>query len=262
MVGQDLMKMLLADQSLARTDAERESFAYGKTTRLTDLLSDHLPALPWFLRELRCALEDGSTHLDRVVSMLRVHPAVCENFVRIGSLAEPAQPIRLPLDHLVILLGKRRTWAVAVTSFVLSEIGSPWSTLTQKEVSDLSLKTAGNLLDRANQAEDEEPEQAFVRGALSIAGLLPMIDSCGLTDRVPDWVGTSPEAAQLQRELFGTDFVELNCWIRLLWGVEVDFSFASPTAADEPETKDRSIAVTAPVSDPVSRNLVIVPRGN
>jgi hypothetical protein len=260
MFGQDIMMILLADQGLATT--ERDSFAYAKTTLLTELLTAHLPGLPWFMGELRCALEDGSTHLERVVNMLKVHPAVCENFVRIGSMAEPAQPIRLPLDHLVILLGKRRTWSVAVTSFVLAEIGSPWSTLTQKEVADLGLKTAGNLLDRANRSEHEEPEQAFVQGALSIVGLLPMIDSCALTDRVPDWLGTSSEAVQLQRELFGTDFIELNCWIRLLWGVAVDFSFASPTTADEPVTKDRSMAVAAPVSDPVSRNLVIVPRGN
>ena len=252
--------MPLADQGLATT--ERENLAYSRTTRLTELLAAHLPGLPWFMQELRCALEDGSTHLERVVNMLKAHPTVCENFVRIGSKAEPAQQIRTPLDHLVLLLGKRRSWSVAVASFVLAEIGSPWSTLPRKEVAVLGLRIADELFARAQRSGDEEPDQAFVQGILSIAGLLPMIDSWGLTDRVPDWLGTSSEAVQSQRELFGTDFIELNCWIRLLWGVAVDFSFTSPLTAEEAATKDRCSAVAVPVSDPVARNLVIVPRGN
>jgi hypothetical protein len=194
--------------------------------------------------------------------MLQAHPAVCENFVRIGSMAEPVQPIRLSLDHLVVLMGKQRSWSVAVAAFVLAEISSPWSTLTQKEVADIALSNAGKLLDRANKSQNEEPEQSFVKGVLSISGLLPLIDSCGLTERAPEWLGTSAEAIQLQRELFGTDFVELNCWIRVLWGVAVEFAFAAPTGTAELAPKDRSTAVAAPVSDPATRNLAIVPRGN
>lgn len=229
---------------------------------LTELLADHLPSLPWFMQELRGALEDGSTHLERVVKALKIHPTVCDNFVRIGSMAEPAEPIRVPLDHLVVLLGKQRTWSAALAAYVMTEIGSPWSTLTQKEVADIALARAGRLLDKARTSGDEEPEQSFVKGILSIAGLLPMIDSCGISECAPEWLGTSKEAIEIQRDLFGTDFIELNCWIRVLWGVAVDFPFAAGTGIVETVTKDRSIAVAAPVSDPASRNLIIVPRGN
>jgi hypothetical protein len=262
MVGQERMMILLADKSLGRVAAECEPGAYARTVRLTQLLSDHLPRLPWFMREVHCALEDGSTHLERVVEMLRIHPTVCDNFVRIGSLAEPAEPIRLPLDHLVVLMGKQRTWSAAVASFVLSEISSPWSSLTQKEVAGMALKAASSLLNEARELDDVEPEQSFVKGVLSICGLLPLIDSCGLTGRVPEWMGTSPEAVQLQRDLFDTDFVELNCWIQMIWRVAAEFPFATPVQSLETATKDRSIAVAAPVSDPASRNLAIVPRGN
>src|SRR6266567_3771828 len=106
MVPQEPIMISCADGGVARPGLPKGKDDYVRTVLLAELLADHLPRLPWYLRELQCALEGCSTDLERVCAAVKANPVVCENFIRIGSMAEPAEPIRLPVDHLVVLLGK------------------------------------------------------------------------------------------------------------------------------------------------------------
>jgi HD-like signal output (HDOD) protein len=256
-----------AEGNQIKTDRSPDS-GYVKTQLLTEMLVDHLPRLPWFLRDLQSALEDGSTDLHSVCAALKAHPTVLENFVRIGAMAEPVQPIRTPLDHLVVSLGKQRTWSVALAAYALCEMTSAWSTAVKQEAGSISLALANNALARARMAGDENPEQAFVAGVLSVIGFLPLIEASGETNKLPEWLDASKEAIHLQREIFGTDFLELNCWIRLLWRLPLlapEETLAVQPAGSEPASsgKDEALVPVLPLvaNDAAARNLVLVSRG-
>jgi HD-like signal output (HDOD) protein len=240
---------------------------YVRSVLLTELLADHLPRLPWFLKNLQCALEDSSTVLEKVCTALEAHPRICADFIRIGCMAEPAHPIVVAVDQLVVLLGKRRVWTTAVAAFLLHELNSTWSNAAQKEVASIGLGLASNALAMARAVEDTSLEQAYVSGILSIAGLLPLLYLSGVTDQVPDWLDVSPEAAQKQRELFGTDFLELGLWARLLWklplencGTEVRCEPA-PVLSHFPLLPKDLYSPVAGNSGSESRNLVLVSKG-
>ncbi len=241
---------------------------YMKTQLLTELLVDHLPRLPWFLRDVQSALEDGSTDLYSVCGALKAHPAILENFVRIGAMAEPAQPIRMPLDHLVVLLGKQRTWSVALAAYVLAEMTSAWATAARQEAGSIGLALANNALARARMVDAEAPEQAFAAGVLSVIGFLPLLEASGETNCLPEWLDSSKEAIHLQREIFGTDFLELNCWIRLLWRLpllapEQTVAVEPVRSETEPVAEDEALLQVLPfvANDAAARNLVLVSRG-
>jgi HD-like signal output (HDOD) protein len=241
---------------------------YTRTVLLTELLADHLPHLPWFLRDLQCALEDSSTVLERVCTALEAHPRICANFIRIGCMAEPAQPISIPIDQLVVLLGKRRVWTTAVAALLLHELNSTWSNTAQKQAASIGLARANTALALARAAEDPFLEQAYVSGILAVAGLLPLLYLSGVTDHVPDWLDLSPEAVQKQREIFGTDSLELGRWARLLWklplensGTEVMCESAPALSYFQTLPKDSPRPVAALNSGAESRNLVLVLKG-
>jgi hypothetical protein len=183
-------------------------------------------------------------------------------------MVEPAQPIVVPVDQLVVLMGKRRVWTTAVAAFLLHELNSPWSNAAQKEVASIGLERGNKALAIARAAEDTFPEQAYVSGILSIAGLLPLLYLSGVTDRIPDWLDVSPEAAQKQRELFGTDFLELGLWVRLLWklplencGTEVMCEPAPALSHFPLSPKDLYSPVAGLNSGSESHNLVLVSKG-
>lgn len=241
---------------------------YERTILLTELLADHLPRLPWFLKNLQCALEDSSTVLEKVCTALEAHPRICADFIRIGCMAEASQPIMIPVDQLVVLLGKRRVWTTAVAAFLLHELNSTWSNHAQKEVASIGLKRAHKALAMARAAEDASPEQAYVSAILSIAGLLPLLYLSGVTDQVPDWLDVSPEAAQKQRETFGTDFLELGRWARLLWRLPLTDCGTEAICEPAPALlhlpllpKDLYLPVTAMNSGSESRHLKLVSKG-
>ena len=83
--------MSCADGGFVRPGLPRGEDDYVRTVLLTELLADYLPRLPWYLRELQCALEVCSTDLEKVCVTLKTNPAICENFVHIGNMAEPAE---------------------------------------------------------------------------------------------------------------------------------------------------------------------------
>jgi HD-like signal output (HDOD) protein len=241
---------------------------YVRSVLLTELLADHLPRLPWFLKNLQCALEDSSTVLEKVCTALEAHPRICADFIRIGCMMEPAQPIVVPVDQLVVLLGKRRVWTIAVAAFLLHELNSTWSNAAQKEVASIGLGLASNALAMARAAEDTSPEQAYVSGILSIAGLLPLLYLSGVTDQVPEWLDVSSEAAQKQREIFGTDFLELGRWARLLWnlplencGTEVMCEEAPALSHSPLSPKDKYSPAATLSSGSENRTLVLVAKG-
>lgn len=241
---------------------------YTRTVLLTELLTDHLPRLPWFLRNLQCALEDSSTVLERVCTALEAHPRICADFIRIGCMVEPAQPISIPVDQLVVLLGKRRVWTTAVAAFLLHELNSTWSNTAQKQAASIGLARANTALAMARAAEDPFLEQAYVFGILAVAGLLPLLYLSGVTDHVPDWLDLSPEAVQKQREIFGTDSLELGRWARLLWKLPLENSGMDVMCEPAPALpyspilpKDLHRPVAALNSGPESHNLVLVSKG-
>ena len=239
---------------------------YVQTLRLTEMLVDHLPRLPWFLRELQSILEDGSTDLEAACAVLKAHPAVCENFMRIGAMAEPAQPIRIPVDHVIVLLGKQRVWSTALAAYLLTELSSPWTTPAKREAGNIGLAYANREFARARMNDDEAPEQAYVSGLLSVAGLLPLIEASSATDSLPQWLDATKEAICEQRQVFGTDFVELNCWIRLLWRLPLlpmEQALALPVVARRPATVvvENVVPVSPVVADAAARNLVLISRG-
>jgi HD-like signal output (HDOD) protein len=228
---------------------------------LTELLADHLPHFPWYLRDLQCALEVCSTDLERVCSALKASPTVCENFIRIGSMAESAEPICLPIDHLVVLLGKQRVWTVAVSAFLLTEIDSTWSTVAKKAVARLALTRASNAAARA-KIDDGDADQAYAAGVLSVAGLLLLVEASGITDHVPEWIEVSAEAIEKQRELFGTDFLELDRWIRVIWRLPLEMVYSTAELAPpQPFGKENTYPVVLQGGDQGTRNLVLVSRG-
>jgi HD-like signal output (HDOD) protein len=251
-----------ADGGVVRPGTPRGADDYVRTVVLTELLADHLPRLPWYLRDLQCALEGCSTDLQRVCTALRASPTICENFIRIGSMAEPAEPICLPVDHLVVLLGKQRVWTVAIAAFLLTEIDSRWSSAAKKEVANLALKRANHAVAAAKAADDETPDQAYVAGILSVAGLLPLVEASGVADHAPEWIEVAAEAVTKQRELFGTDFLEIDRWIRVIWRLPLDMPYAfTDRLPSPPRAKERSSVVPPQAFDQEARNLVLVSRG-
>lgn len=241
---------------------------YVRTVLLTQLLADHLPQLPWFLRNLQCTLEDCSTVLENVCSALEAHPRICAGFVRIACMAELAQPVTAPIDQLVVLLGKQRAWTTAMAAYVLHELNSTWSNPAQKQVASIGIIRANKALVEARACEDPAAEQSYVAGILSIAGLLPLVNLKGGMDAAPDWVGVSSEAVQKQREIFGTDFLELGRWVRLLWKLPLEDSYTEVMAEPTPVLsysqtlpKDMYSPLAALNSGLESRNLVLVSKG-
>jgi HD-like signal output (HDOD) protein len=187
---------------------------YARTMLLTEFLADHLPQLPWYLRNLQCALEDTSTDLEKVCAAIETQPQVRANFIRIGGIAEPGRLCHLELEHLVILLGKQRVWTTAVAAYLLNELNGTWSNAAKKEAAAIALVEANQRL--AGRTHDA-PEQAYVEGLLSVLGLVPLIDANCLDDEVPEWLEISPDAVRMQRKMLGMDCLELSRWIRLLW---------------------------------------------
>ena len=137
-------------------------------------------------------------------------------------MAEPVQPIVVPVDQLVVMLGKNRVWTTAMAAFLLHELNSNWSSRAQKEVASIAVARAYKALVTAREDDDQAPEAAYVAGILSIIGLMPLLHLSGETDYVPDWLDLSTEAAGKQREIFGTDFLEIGRWARLLWKLPLD----------------------------------------
>jgi HDOD domain-containing protein len=239
---------------------------YDRTLKLTEMLVDHLPRLPWFLRELQSILEDGSTDLEAACAVLKAHPAVCENFMRIGAMSEPAQPIRIPVDHVIVLLGKQRVWTTALAAYLLTELSSSWTTAARQEAGNIGLAYANRELARARMDNNETPEQAYAHGLLSVAGFLPLIEASGETDCAPPWLDATKEAICEQREIFGTDFLELNCWIRLLWRLPLlpaEQALALPVGSRRPAAVvvEKVVPVSPVIADAAVRNLVLVSRG-
>jgi HD-like signal output (HDOD) protein len=242
---------------------------YVRTVLLTELLADHLPRLPWFLRNLQCALEDSSTVLEKVCAALEVHPRICSDFIRISCMAEPAQPIAVPIDQLVVLLGKDRVWTTVIAAFLLHELNSTWSSRAQKEIASIAVAHAYKALAAAGENnENQAPEQAYVSGILSIIGLMPLLHLSGETDHVPDWLDVSAEAAKKQQDIFGTDFLEIGRWARLLWKLPLDDANPEVMFQSSPELsysqtlpKDIYSPVAAMNSGNESRNLVLVSKG-
>ncbi|HZU30291.1 MAG TPA: hypothetical protein VFB79_04195 [Candidatus Angelobacter sp.] len=242
---------------------------YVRSVLLTELLADHLPRLPWFLRNLQCTLEESSTVLENVCKALEAHPAVCTNFVRIACMAEPAQPIFPQLDQIVIMLGKERVWNTAVAAYLLVDLNSTWSTIPKRAVAMAGLAKGDDAFVKACNAGEPAAEQAYVSGILSIVGLLPLLNVSGVTDRVPDWLGTSSVAIDKQRETFGTDFLELDRWVRLLWKLPLDKIYVHSSAkpvleASNPVAQQKEFVspVAVPAVEAGVRNLVLISRGN
>ncbi len=237
---------------------------YVRTVLLTELLTDHLPRLPWYLWELQCVLEAGSTDLEKVCVAIKVNPAVCENFIRIGSMAEPAEPIRLPLDHLIVLLGKERVWTVAVAAFLLTQIDNNWSSMAKREVASIAMARANMAVVRAKAAnEDVALDQAYAAGILSVIGLLPLVEASGVADHAPEWMKVAAEAIDKQREIFGTDFLELDRWVRMIWRLPLDMSCAAAEPASPQMYATEHACPVKPLSNEQRiRNLVLVSRGS
>jgi HD-like signal output (HDOD) protein len=256
------------DHGIALSGALKGKDDYVRSVLLTELLADHLPRLPWFLRNLQCALEDSSTVLENVCTALEAHPSVRANFLRIACMAEPAQPIYPLIDQIVVVLGKERVWSTAIAAYLLNELNSTWSTIAKKAVAAIGMAHGNDAFMKACSAGDPGAEQAYVSGVLSIAGLLPLMDVSGATDKVPDWLGTSLEAIEKQHEIFGTDFLELDRWVRLLWKLPLDKVYAQTAAKPVLEApysavpqKEFFTPVTAPNAEAGSRNLVLISRG-
>src|SRR5260221_269450 len=244
-----------------RLGVPKGSDDYVRTVLLTELLADHLPHLPWYLRDLQCALEGCSTDVEGVCAARRATPRVCENFTRTVSWAEPAEPICLPIDHLVVLLGKQRAWTVAVAAFLLSEIDSTWASVAKKEVAKLALRHASNAAARA-KIEDGDADQAYAAGVLSVAGLFPLVEASGIADHVPEWIGVSAEAIEKQRELFGTDFLEIGRWIGVIWRLPLEMTYSTvELTTSQPLGKENPYPVVLQVLGQGARNLVLVSRG-
>jgi len=258
---QEPIMMLCADGGAVRPGLPKGKDDYVRTVLLTELLADCLPRLPWYLRELQSALEAGSTDLEKVCLALKVNPAICENFARIGCMAEPAEPIRMPLDHLVVLLGKQRVWTVAVAAFLLTEIDNNWSSVAKREVASIALARANAAVVRAKADEDVALDQVYAGGVLSVIGLLPLVEASGVTDHAPEWIEVAAEAIDKQREVFGTDFLELDRWVRMIWRLPMEMSYAvaEPVSVQPyvPEHASKPLG-----SDQGIRNLVLVSRGS
>jgi hypothetical protein len=241
---------------------------YVHAVLVTELLADHLPRLPWFLRNLQCALEESSTELAKVCAALEMHPRICAEFMRIACLAEPAQPITASTDQLVILLGKRRVWTSVVAAYLVHELNSTWSNTAQKKAFSIGWGRSNKALANAYASNAPAPEQAYVSGILSIVGLLPLISLSGVTDQVPDWLGVSPQAMEKQREAFRTDFLELGRWACLLWRLPLESAYVEKVTDPSPdlfhsqllpkEEYSPAVALSA-ASD--SRSLILVSRG-
>lgn len=241
---------------------------YTRSVILTELLADHLPRLPWFLKNLQCALDDSSTVLEKACAALEVHPRICADFIRISCLAERVQPISVAVDQLVVLLGKERVWATAIAAFLLHELNSSWSSQAQKAVASIAITRANNALVLAGEMEDSDPEQAYVSEILSVIGLLPLLHFCNEEDQLPDWLDVSADAVQKQREVVGTDFLELGRWARLLWKLplenstpEVMFQSSQAVSYSQILPKDIYSPLAALNTGSESRNLVLVSKG-
>ena len=199
--------------------SQSEGSGYLRTLFLTELLTRHLPRMPWYLLELQGALEDRSTDLEKVCTALQRSPAICESFVKLACIAQKARPIRIALDHLVVMLGKQRSWETSVAAFFLTEVGRPWTNAGMKKVAAIAIAQATQALAEAEMTDAEEPGDAYTRALLSVVGLVPLVDAAAATDMAPEWVDITPEALQKQQERFGTDYVELTRWIKLMWQV-------------------------------------------
>jgi hypothetical protein len=241
---------------------------YVRAVLLTELLADHLPRLPWFLRNLQCALEDSSTVLEKVCAALEVHPRICADFIRLACIAEPAQPITVPVDQLIVLLEKDRVWTTVIAAFLLHELNSTWSTRAQKEVASIAVTRANNALAMASEDEDLAQQEAYISGILSIIGLLPLLHLSSESDFVPDWLDVSADAVQKQREFFGTDFLELGRWAQLLWKLpledpdtQVMFDQSPALSYSQILPKDLYSPVAALSSGAENRSLILISKG-
>lgn len=253
---------------IALTGAIKDKDDYTRAVLLTELLADHLPQLPWFLRNLQCALEDSSTVLEKVCAALESHPRIYADFIRIACIAEPAHPIAMPVDQLVVLMGKDRVWTTAIAAFLLHELNNTWSSVAQKEIAAIAIMRANAALATADLDDDLAIQQAYVSGILSIIGLLPLLHFSGETERIPEWLNLSDEAAQQQREKFGADFLELGRWAQFLWrlpldGLDAEASFEqAPTLSYSQILPKDEYSPLALNSSSENRNLVLVPKGN
>lgn len=192
---------------------------HARTMYLTGLLLDHLTPFPRPLQQLQNVLEDPSTDLQKACEALEADPLLCANFRNIAVMAEPSEP-NTTLDQWIVLLGKQRTWSVAVAAFVLEQIDGEFAPPALKKLGGLARQRGASALQVALLTEDEAPEQAWAFGVLSVIGLLPLIDIASPADNAA-WIGLSPEATARQREQFGTDGLELYQWISLLWRLPI-----------------------------------------
>lgn len=241
---------------------------YVRSVLLTELLADHLPRLPWFLKNLQCALDDSSTVLEKVCAALQVHPRICADFIRLSCMAERVQPIAVAVDQLVVLLGKERVWNTAIAAYLLHELNSSWSSRAQRAVASIAVTRASNALVLSGEEEESDSQQAYVAEILSIIGLLPLLHFSGDEDQLPEWLDISADAVQRQREIFGTDSLELGRWARLLWKLplenpnpEVMFKVPQAVSYSQILPKDLYSPLAALNAGSESRNLVLVSKG-
>jgi HD-like signal output (HDOD) protein len=150
---------------------------------------------------------------------------------------------------------------VAVAAFLLTEIDSTWASVAKKAVARLALTRASTAA-AWTKIDDGDVDQAYAAGVLSVAGLLPLVDASGITDHVPEWIEVSAEAIEKQRELFGTDFLEIDRWISVIWRLPLEMPYSNAKfAPSQPFGNENAYPIVLQSGDQGTRNLVLVSRG-
>jgi HD-like signal output (HDOD) protein len=180
------------------------------------LLSDHLPHLPFWWKQLDGVMNAGTIELTRAVELIAYDPAFCAEFVRICRLAELPSPDDR-LDNFVVWLGKERTRAVMIGALLTSYLATHEGPVLQEYARRIE-RLASMTYRLAMASADINPQEAYVAGLVHHAGTLPLLHTIDPgAELSPAWLDFSLESLTAQWLLFGTDSIELGQAIALLW---------------------------------------------
>jgi len=217
----------------------------SRRLRLLASLSDGLPTLPAYVFELNTLLSADPVNLKQAAEVIRTDPSLTAQMLRICNSAFLGLREKVKsIDHAVILLGAERLRTLVLTCSLLEYVGHNAASEDIQSFWQHSFLTATLSERLARGVGYPQPEQAYLAGLLHDLGALPLLLFSSSHKR--DEEGASPsrawsEAAEQEREHFGTDHCEIGRWIGISWNfpstlLEVMVSHHHPReATQDPE---------------------------
>jgi hypothetical protein len=223
------------------------------------LLSDHLPPLPPWWKQLSGIVHADTIDSARAVELIRCEPRFCAEFVRICRFAGLSCADDR-LDNYLAWLGKEGTHAVMIGAFLISHLAAQGAPLLKEYARRIEyLATTTRRL--ARLSVEINALEAYVAGLVHHAGALPLLGATDLGGALSSVrLDFSLESLTAQWLYVGTDTIELGQAMALLWDYPTVLRESLRTCPDAAEDLPRgSLAYVVRAADLLCRAGLQIP---